>query len=160
MSPPALLWRIATAGPGWRADDLSGTGSALNPGRWNSAGVAMVYASTSIALACLETLVHLSGDQPLPLQRWLVAISVQAEHWQNRCVLDPAALPGWDSRPPTTVSSAWGDRWQHSRSTLLAVVPSVIVPEEANVLINPLHPAAGSLVPTLQRRWRADDRLA
>ena len=42
----------------------------------------MVYASTSIALACLETVVRVTGDQGLPLRRWLVAIDGPAEHWQ------------------------------------------------------------------------------
>lgn len=119
----------------------------------------VVYASTSIALACLETLVHLSGDAPLPLQRWLVAISVQHEHWQQRNILEPADLPGWDHRPPTSVSTGWGDRWLTSGTSLLAEVPSVIIPEERNVLINPRHPHASSLLATIRRPWIDDERL-
>ena len=56
------LWRIATQGPSWRADDLSGQGAANDPERWNSMGLPVIYASTSIALACLETVVHFTGD--------------------------------------------------------------------------------------------------
>lgn len=59
----------------------------------------MIYASTSIALACLETVVHVTGDQGLPLRRWLVAIDVPAAHWQQRLSLEPTQLPGWDSHP-------------------------------------------------------------
>ncbi|HBH73634.1 MAG TPA: hypothetical protein DDY43_09370 [Synechococcales bacterium UBA10510] len=55
-------WRIASQGRTWSANDLSGNGSALHPGRWNSRDQPIVYSSSSIALACLETVVHLAGD--------------------------------------------------------------------------------------------------
>ena len=141
------LWRIATQGPSWRADDLSGQGAANDPGRWNSMGLPVIYASTSIALACLETVVHVTGDQGLPLRRWLVAIDVPAEHLQQRLSLEPAQLPGW------------GDRWLLGQGSLIALVPSVIVPEECNALINPAHPGASNLVPTVIRPWTYDSRL-
>jgi RES domain-containing protein len=122
------IWRIATRGPSWAADDLSGNGSARSAGRWNSTGMPVVYSSTTIALACLETVVHGAG---LPVRRWLVAIDVPQLHWQARTALAPEDLPGW----------------------LLAAVPSVIVPEERNVLINPGHPACASLVARVVRPW-------
>ena len=141
------LWRIATQGPSWRADDLSGQGAANDPGRWNSMGLPVIYASTSIALACLETVVHVTGDQVLPLRRWLVAIDVPAEHLQQRLSLEPTQLSGW------------GDRWLLGQGSLIALVPSVIVPEECNALINPAHPGASNLVPTVIRPWTYDSRL-
>ena len=153
------IWRIATRGPTWRADDLSGSGSAQDPGRWNSSGVPVVYASTSIALACLETLVHLSGDQGLPLQRWLVAIDIPVDHWQQRISLNPDDLRGWDATPPEIASKAWGDRWIGRQQSLLAAVPSVIVPEEQNVLINPAHPGLRDLQAIVIRPWTYDSRL-
>jgi RES domain-containing protein len=85
----------------------------------------VVYASTTIALACLETVVHVAG---LPVRRWLVAIDVPEVHWQERTDLAPEDLPGWDAKPAGAASSGWGDRWLTSHSTLLATVPSVIVP--------------------------------
>jgi len=153
------IWRIATQGPSWRADDLSGTGSAADPGRWNSHGTPVVYASSSIALCCLETLVHISGDAGLPLQRWLVAIDVPTEHWQQRTKMEPVDLPRWDTTPSGAASRDWGDRWLGSRRSLLAAVPSVIVPEENNLLINPSHPASALLLATVVRRWTCDSRL-
>ena len=153
------LWRIATQGPSWRADDVSGLGAANDPGRWNSLGLPVIYTSTSIALACLETVVHVTGDQGLPLRRWLVAIDVPAEHWQKRLSLEPAQLPGWDATPAGTSSRGWGDRWLLGQGSLIALVPSVIVPEECNALINPAHPGASSLVPTVIRPWTYDSRL-
>jgi len=153
------IWRIATQGPSWRADDLSGTGSAADPGQWNSHGTPVVYASSSIALCCLETLVHISGDAGLPLQRWLVAIDIPTEHWQQRTKLEPVDLPRWDTTPSGAASRDWGDRWLASRRSLLAAVPSVIVPEENNLLINPSHPASALLLATVVRRWTCDSRL-
>ena len=153
------IWRIATRGPSWRADDLSGTGAARDPGRWNSLGVPVVYASTTIALACLETLVHLSGDQSLPLERWLVAIDILAEHWQQRSSLNPEDLKDWDATPPQKTAANWGDRWIGGQQSLLAAVPSVIVPEERNVLINPAHPGRRDVQATVVRRWTYDSRL-
>jgi len=160
VSGPRRIWRIATEGRTWRAADLSGRGAAQEPGRWNSAGRAVIYCSSSIALACLETVVHLSGDQPLPLRRWLVAIDVPEELWQQRLRLIRDDLPGWDTTPADQVSRTWGDRWLTSGQTLLAAVPCVIVPEESNVLINPHHPACNQVVAHQLRRWSYDARLS
>ncbi len=115
--------------------------------------------STSIALACLETVVHVTADQCLPLRRWLVAIDVPAELWQQRLSLEPIQLPGWDSTPAGRSSRRWGDRWLLGQGSLIALVPSVIVPEECNALINPAHPGASSLLPTVIRPWTYDSRL-
>ena len=118
----------------------------------------MVYASTSRALACLETLAHLgSGD--LPLNRYLVAISVGDADWAARTEFNPASHVGWDAEPPGMVSLDWGTSWVFGRSSLLAEVPSVIVPEESNILINPRHPNAAVLGARKVRRWAYDTRL-
>lgn len=153
------IWRIATQGPTWRADDLSGIGAAQDPGRWNSTGVPVVYASTSIALACLETQVHLSGEEGLPLQRWLVAIDISADHWQKRTSFSTDGLKDWNATPPQKASADWGDCWIGAQQSLLAAVPSVIVPEEQNVLINPAHPRRRYLQAIVIRPWTYDSRL-
>lgn len=152
-------WRLATTGPTWRADELSGVGSALDPGRWNSHGVPVVYAASSIALACLETLVHVSGGLALPLNRWLVEIEIPLEQWEQRQSPVLSELVGWDATPAGAASRRWGDHWLGGGTSLLAAVPSVIVPEESNVLINPRHPACAELVTRVHRQWDYDDRL-
>lgn len=159
MSDLRRIWRIATEGPTWRADDLSGIGAATDPGRWNSLGCPVVYSSSSIALACLETLVHITGDLPLPLVRWLVAIDVPSEQWQLRTSLLAEAPSGWDVTPAQASTRGWGDRWLASHRSLIAEVPSVIVPEEGNLLINPAHSSCSQLKATVVRRWTYDSRL-
>lgn len=113
----------------------------------------------AVALACLETLVHISGAASLPLNRFLVRIAVPASAWRDRMVMKPHEHIGWESEPPGTVSIGWGNDWARSGGTLIAEVPSVIVPEEANILINPRHRDAKRLRARKVRRWPYDLRL-
>ncbi|HVS77374.1 MAG TPA: RES family NAD+ phosphorylase, partial [Steroidobacteraceae bacterium] len=72
MRPAKAIWRIAPDTPDYVSDDLLGKGAERTGGRWNRKGTPMLYCSSTIALACLETLVHLSGGDPVPLNRYLV----------------------------------------------------------------------------------------
>ncbi len=155
---PPTLWRIAQDTPNYTADDRTGAGARNSGGRWNRVGTAMLYTSTARALACLETVVHLA-DTGLPLNRYLVELTVSAADWAAREVFDPAAHVGWDAEPAGMVSLDWGTVWAVRGRTLLAEVPSVIVPEEANVLVNPAHPGAAGLRVRKVRRWVYDSRL-
>lgn len=159
MSEDVVVWRIASDTPDYEADDLTGAGAKASGGRWNRAGIAVIYASATRALACLETLVHLNRDAALPLNRFLVRIAIPEAHWRSRAVLDPARHVGWDAEPEGKVSIEWGTSWVRSASTLVAEVPSVIVPEESNVLINPGHTDVGMVRADKVRRWLYDVRL-
>jgi RES domain-containing protein len=153
------VWRIATDTPDYGADDLSGKGAQKTGGRWNRKGTPLIYASSSIALACLETIVHLAGGVPLPLNRYLVRIAIPPELWRRRERFDRMALVGWDAEPPGLVSMEWGTRWARAATSLLAEVPSAIVPEECNILISPVHARAARLEVRKVRQWRYDLRL-
>jgi formylglycine-generating enzyme required for sulfatase activity/RES domain-containing protein len=166
VSGEISIWRIASEGSTWKANDLSGNGAARYPGRWNSLDRPLVYSSSSIALACLETVVHLAGDDPLPFPRQLVRITVPSQHWRQRKIFDKEQLSGWSSAPTPehaedwlAATRAWGDAWLLGLESLLAEVPSVIVPEETNLLLNPRHPAHGVLVAEIVRPWFYDARL-
>jgi RES domain-containing protein len=158
LSVGPTLWRIAADTPDYEATDTSGSGAEQSGGRWNRVGTPMLYGSTSRALACFETMVHLA-DAPLPLNRYLVKITVPAFAWKAAHVVHPAKLVGWDAQPAGKVSLDWGTRWADSKATLLARVPSVIVPEEWNVLINPTHPDMVKLEALKVRKWLYDARL-
>ena len=154
------LWRIATDTRDWEADDLVGKGAEVSGGRWNRPGRPAVYAATSIALACLETVVHLNTAD-LPLNRFLVHIDVPDAVWAARITLAPAELPiGWSAIPEGRVSLDAGDAWLAAGASCLLCVPSVIVEEESNVLLNPLHPDAVRVTATKLRPWFYDGRLA
>ena len=155
------VWRIGTDTPDYGAADRSGKGAEQTGGRWNRVGTPVLYASSSRALACLETLVHLSGSEPLPLNRYLVEITIPQAAWKARRMFDrgnPAHV-GWDAEPAGLVSLDWGTGWLDSKESLVAVVPSIIVPEEENVLLNPSHPDAEKLHVAKQRKWTYDLRL-
>jgi len=152
------VWRIATDAPTYTADDLTGEGARLTGGRWNRKGTPMLYCSSSIALACLETIVHLDEDA-LPLNRYLVRIDVPDVIFKAMTRFDAAVGIGWDAIPEGKVSLDAGDRWITSRVSVLIIVPSVIVHEESNVLVNPLHSGAQRLKAHKLRRWTYDSRL-
>ena len=153
------LWRIAADTKDYPADDLTGKGAEITGGRWNQKGTAMLYTASSRALACLETFVHLNTGG-LPLNRYLVAIEIADNLWNAARVETVASLPvGWDAEPASLTSIDLGSAWAKGSTSLLLSVPSVIVPEEANILINTRHPDASKIRATKVRKWLYDPRL-
>ena len=153
------LWRIGTDTKDYTADDLCGEGAKISGGRWNREGLPVVYTGQSIALTVLETMAHL-GVGSLPLNRYLVRIDVPADLWEARKSWTCHSAPvGWDAEPAGMVSLDLGDAWLRGQESALLVVPSVIVPEESNVLINPLHPDAARIKAAKLRKWVYDTRI-
>lgn len=158
MSPTA--WRIATDTPDYEADDLTGTGAKQTGGRWNERGLPLLYASESRALACLETVDHLNAGG-LPLNRYLVELAIPKALWAAAQRETPDSLPvGWDAEPAGRASIAFGTGWLRAGRSALLVLPSVIVPEECNILVNLQHPASAGIAARKVRRWLYDGRLA
>lgn len=154
-----IVWRIAVEAPAYPADDLSGAGAKATGGRWNRPGNPVVYASTSIALACLETLVHLN-PHGLPLNRYLVRLDIPEALWRARQTLTHTSAPvGWDALPTGITSLELGDQWLKTQACALLQVPSIVVPEEHHVLINPAHPGVKHIQASKLRRWTYDARL-
>ena len=140
-----ILWRIAAATRDCAAEDLSGSGAARYPGRWNRVTEPVLYCASTRALAVLESAAHVDTGG-LPLNRFLVEIQVPDAVWAAREEVAPAALPAtWDAIPAGHASITFGSAWLRSRRSPLLLVPSVIVPEERCVLINPQHPLAGRI---------------
>ena len=126
---------------GTKAQAFSGEGARLFGGRWNSAGGAVVYTSSSLSLAALETLVHADRDR---FKRDYLAFTLEIPE-ALLTVLQEADLPAdWRSRPVSTGARRLGDAWLTGGTAVLAV-PSVVVPLETNYLLNPLHPDAGKV---------------
>ncbi len=153
-----IVWRIAAEAPAYRAVDLTGSGAKITGGRWNSAGRAMLYCSTSIALAALETVVHLSQGG-LPFNRYLVRIEIPDAVWLARQVITAATAPsGWDAVPAGMASIQHGDQWLAGKASAILEVPSIVVPEEQNALINPEHGDASGITAKIVRKWLYDPR--
>lgn len=161
--PPQIstitLWRIATDTPQWTADELSGEGAALRGARWNHAGEHAVYAATSISLAAWETRAHFGQGGALPWNRFLVRIDVPADLWAARETIAAPLPVGWNAIPEGLVSRALGSKWLSAARTTLLVVPSVIVNEEDNVIINPAHADAQRIKAVKVRRFVYDHRV-
>jgi RES domain-containing protein len=153
-----VVWRIAADTADYASDDLSGKGAEKTGGRWNRKGTSLIYSADSIALACLETVVHLSGPDPLPLNRYLIKIDIPPAAWKARTKFNASLHPGWDALPAGLVSLDWGTIWAQSAHNLVAQVQSIVVPEEHNILLNPAHPDAAMLLVKKVRKWTFDIR--
>jgi len=118
-------------------DPYGGAGAALGGGRWNSRGLYVAYAAWSRSLAMLELLVHVTRDQA-PDDLVFVGAEIADDAIED---LDVASLPqGWRRTPPPVELRAVGDAWIRQTRALALRVPSAIIPQEHNVLINPEHP--------------------
>lgn len=121
---------------------LKGIGAALTEGfRWNSLNTFLVYTSESRALATLEIAVHLDLSEDVPMDRFYVEIDIPNSVEILEVRYDD--LPkGWDAKPPSLVSQYIGDDFVRENSAAVLKVPSSIVPQAYNYLINPQHPHA------------------
>ena len=125
---------------------LDGSGAKTYGGRWNRKGHATVYASDSIALAALELLVHLHRSEVLNRYR-LVTLDLPDD---EVLVLDDAGLPGdWREDPAPDSTAAIGTAWLTGGQSLALSVPSVLIPQQRNLLLNPAHGAAGAVFSTV-----------
>ena len=129
------VWRICRQR--YAAEAASGEGARLFGGRWNSPGVRVVYASTSLALAAVETFVNLEPNfQP----RDFVSVEGEIPGELEIGRLDVEALPpNWHETRDESLRN-FGDEWIHAGGTVALLVPSAAIRGEWNVLLNPAHP--------------------
>jgi len=113
----------------------------------------MVYAASHASLAVLEYLAHLDiGTMPDDVVLLTLALDDDAAKFDR--------IPdGWDDRPSTDATRDIGSEWIRSKRSLSLSVPSVIVPNENNILINPLHPRIFMVGISPPFDFRLDPRL-
>ena len=147
------LWRLYRArhGPG-----LDGTGGMFAEGRWHTLGERVVYFGGSAAIVVLERLAHTDPDllpNDLRLARFEFSESVPPT-----MVEEFAALPAnWSQNRDATRHI--GGQWRQQGSACLLAVPSAILPEERNLVLNPEHPDAKRLYLVRERRFAFNPRL-
>lgn len=128
-------WRIVKARHAATAFD--GEGARRYGGRWNSPGVPLVYASESRSLSLLEVLAGLRSPGAVR------GYSIIPATFDEGLVIDllPPDLPDdWRRHPPPSATQWIGDEWAARKRSAVLRVPSALVPEECNYLLNPGHP--------------------
>ena len=148
------LWRITTRK--W-ALDTTCEGARLYGGRWNPVALPVMYAGTTIEICALEKFVHLAGAPHPPLV--LVAIDVPDDaslQWQPQTAELPA---DWAELPAPASTQEFGRQWVASSRGLILLVPSAIIPESRNAVLNPRHPAYRDIRLQIVREFTFDARM-
>jgi RES domain-containing protein len=136
------------------AHSLAGSGY---PARWNSKGRYVIYTAESRALACLENLAHRSGEG---LDHLFCIIELHLTGPASLQTVDPLSLPeNWYHPDTYPFCQAIGDAWVDKKESLLLRVPSSIIPDEYNILINPAHPGFKNVSIRDVKPFRFDRRL-
>lgn len=139
------------------AKDLSGLGASLYGNRWNSKGVFMVYAAESRALALLEVLVHIRLEN-LPSDYVMVEIEIPGDPKTTSIKVDH--LGGkWNVFPHVTSTQLLGDDFVRDKKYAFCKVPSAVVENEFNYLLNPFHPDFKKVKVNSFKAFPVDDRL-
>lgn len=134
--PELHAWRVDKAK--WAGSSFSGSGAAAEGGRWNSAGIRVVYASANLAMAALEKYIHL--PKPVPASMQFVQFRIRFDLGMVKQVAAGDLPSTWRVAPPTAETQKIGDEWVTANASAILAVPSAIIPEETNYLLNPAHP--------------------
>jgi RES domain-containing protein len=149
----AVLWRIARRA---YALDKLGVGAREAGGRWNRVGTPVIYAGGTVSIAALEKFVHLAGVIP----RDLVLVRVVLPDGTSSETPGAAELPpGWDALYPGPPSMEFGTQWAQEKRSLVLYVPSAIVPEETNGVVNPAHAEFATVRMEIERDFHYDSRM-
>ena len=122
---------------------FDGEGARKYGARWNSPGTRMIYTASARSLAILEILAHIEDEATLSSSFCSIRVEFPDELVSS---LDTEQLPkGWDSSPALAATPIIGDNWAKAGESPILAVPSAIVPEETNYLLNPDHSDFGKI---------------
>ncbi|MCU0404989.1 MAG: RES family NAD+ phosphorylase [Chitinophagaceae bacterium] len=154
------LYRIAACE---HINDLTGTGSFLHGGRWNSKGVHLLYTAESSALSMLEALAHITMANAIrDYCRVVMEFSDAGQYVFEHLVkeLKPTQLPtDWRSSPGPDALKMIGDAFVQEGKFFALKTPSVLEPDSFNYLLNPRHPAFSAIKVISSDRVSFDLRL-
>ena len=143
------LWRIS------KYSSLSGEGGLRYSARWHTAGRRIVYLAESPAGAMIEVLVHMELNE----KSWPRYYDLMRVTAPDNLGVEAIRVPGEDWKRSPDVTRKIGDQWLDSQRTVLARVPSAILPNTWNVLLNPAHRAANRVHIAETVRAEYDPRL-
>lgn len=146
-------WRIAKQA---YALDRTGAGGLYEGGRWHELGVPVIYAGLSAEICAMEKLVHTGPILPVDLVLVALTLPDAPDLYEEA---DVAALSGWDALPPGGASIEFGTAFLRSGRALGLIVPSAVMPETRNVILNPLHRQFADVELAIERPFSFDPRL-
>lgn len=151
--PPLRVWRLAKAG----FSSFDGEGARLFGGRWNHPGWRLTYTSASLSLAAVEYFVHLDTDLA---PDDLVSVRAEIPGAVGRQAIEAEDLPrGWRTCPAPEALQDLGTDWLRRGASAVLAVPSAVVPEERNYLLNPAHQEFSRIRIGSPRPFRFDPRM-
>jgi RES domain-containing protein len=128
------VWRLCRK----RHAAFDGEGARIAGGRWNRRATAVIYTSSALSLAVLEYFVNLSSRVAPPD---LVVVTADVPDALEITTVEIAGLPrSWRKYPAAEALAELGTRWALEKKTAILAVPSAVVPQERNYLLNPAHP--------------------
>ena len=147
------VWRLCRRGHA----RFDGEGARRYGGRWNPPGTAVVYTSATLSLAALELFVRLDPEEE---PDDLVAIPVEVPDSVRVTALELAGLPeDWRLIPPSEETRSLGADWIGGLATALLSVPSAVIPQERNYLVNPAHPDFAQVALAAPQPFTFDPRM-
>ena len=147
-----FLWRISNH------RTLEGRGGLVASARWHTEGRAIVYLAESPAGALIEALVHLELN-PTSLPKFYRLLKAQAPDGLPVHTITSSELQEGNWIRDQITTRTIGDEWLASKSSALLRVPSAIVPETFNLLLNPEHVDAAQVHVLWHSEYPWDERL-
>jgi RES domain-containing protein len=153
----ALVWRLVR--PEF-ATELHGEGNSVTGARWNSPGRGVLYASFNLSLCVLESYVHLAPPLRIDLPE-MRAVRIEIPDNASRLEINVTDLPGdLAGHEAEERCRQLGGGWLDAEEHLICTVPSVVVPQENNVMVNPSHVLMREVRIIAIDTFRFDPRLA
>lgn len=149
------VWRICASR--YVKTALLGEGAKLWGGRWNPPGIAIAYTAATLSLATLELFVNLEAGE-LPPGLMAVAAEIPDDA-QIRCVEVTALPEDWRVYPVSRVLQNRGAAWVKENESAVLRVPSSVLPDEWNYLINPAHPGSARIKVMGAKPFQFDPRM-
>lgn len=140
-----------------QVNDLTGIGARIYGGRWNNKGIGVIYTSENRSLATVEYLVHVPLSI-VPIDLRIACLEIPDRIIPKQISTDDLPL-NWRDYPAPPKLAELGTNWALENDSLLLRVPSTVVENEANVLINPIHSDINYVIISHVESYTFDKRL-
>ena len=138
---------------------FTGEGARLGGGRWNHVGTPVVYVSETLSLAALELFIHFTRKD-IKLSKSLLAVPVEIPDGLKVIEVSVKSLSSdWRVSPPSNSTKDIGTEWAQKGPSPVLRVPSAVIPDEYNLLLNPKHSDFVKIMIGKPQPFRLDERL-